>query len=72
MFVSLIFLYGFLEDKKRQSLFEGYFNKSGDAALRQIGTDKILMDFSGHTWIDIAVGISEGIILTLYLLRNYF
>ena len=72
VFASLIFLYGFLEDKKRQGLFEGYFNKSQDPALRQISTDKILMDFSGHTWIDAAVGIGEGIILTLYLLRNYF
>lgn len=72
LFVSLIFLYGFLEDRKRQSLFESYFDKSEDPALKQIARDKILMDFSGHTLLDFAVGIFEGVILTILLLKFVF
>ena len=70
-FVGYMLLYGFLEDKKRQKLYEGYFSKSSDAALKQIGTDKILMDFSGHNLPDLAFGLVEGFLITFLLTRIF-
>ena len=67
-FVSIMLLYGFLEDKKRQRIFESYFIKSSDKALSAIVKEKILMDFSGHTFLDEAFGIMEGLVISLLLI----
>ena len=70
-FVSLMLMYGFLEDRKRQNIFESYFIKSSDKALSTIVKEKILMDFSGHNLADEVFGIIEGLVITL-LLINFF
>ena len=70
-FVSLMLMYGFLEDRKRQSIFESYFIKSSDKALSTIVKEKILLDFSGHNLTDEVFGIIEGLVITL-LLINFF
>lgn len=71
VFISLMFLYGFLEDKKRQSLLESYLNRSADPALRQIGGDKVLMGFSGHTVAEEIAGAFLGVAITITLLNIF-
>ena len=68
LFVSLMLAYGFLEDRKRQSIFESYFEKSADKALSAIAKEKILMDFSGHTLFDEIFGVVEGLVITLLII----
>lgn len=71
LFVTIIIIYGLLEDHKRQIMYESYFDRSGDPALQKISTDKILLDFSGHHIFDIAFAVIEAITLT-YIITNYF
>lgn len=58
--VSLILGYNLFEDRKKQTILEAYFRKSGDPALRQIPADGILMDISGHGFWEIIAGMVVG------------
>ena len=60
--VSLILVYGLLEDKKRQGVWESYIIKSKDDELRKIVIDRKLYEFSGHTLFEIATGAIIGLI----------
>ena len=62
--VSILFIYSLLEDKKRQSIYEEYFTKSSEPSLLRIVQEQVLMDFSGHTLLDVTAGIVLGILLT--------
>ena len=66
-FVCLMFLYGLLEDKKRNEIMEMYFIKSNDIELKQIVLDRKLKEFNGHGYIELIVGIVLGVILTSVL-----
>jgi acid phosphatase family membrane protein YuiD len=71
VFVSIIIIYGLLEDKKRQVLWEQYFEKRRDVTIAKIVDTQVLIDFSGHTIVDIICGALLGLI-TAILLINYF
>lgn len=64
--ISLLFIYGLLENKKRQELWESYIIKSKDDELRKIVTDRKLREFSGHTFFEIVAGVTIGLI-TVFL-----
>ncbi len=66
---SLIFIYGLLEDKKRQMILENYYLTSENPALMQAVKDEILIDFAGHTFLEVIAGIIVGVGLTLYIIR---
>ena len=67
LFISLIILYGLVEDKKRHKLFEYYAIKSNDKSIQAIVRDGKLGDFNGHSIIQILAGIVLGIgISTLF------
>ncbi len=67
--VSIIIIYGLLEDKKRQVLYEQYFLSSKDEALARISKEGILMDFSGHKLADVIAGLVIGILVAAILIR---
>jgi acid phosphatase family membrane protein YuiD len=69
VFAALIFIYGLLEDKKRQMILENYYVSSDNPALVQAVKDEILIDFAGHTLLEVIAGIIVGIILTLYITK---
>jgi acid phosphatase family membrane protein YuiD len=69
VFVSIIIIYGLLEDNKRQVLYEKYFLSSKNDALIKISKDGVLMDFSGHKLIDVISGVAIGIIVAAVLVR---
>ncbi len=71
LFLALIIIYGLLEDHKRELIFESYFAKSQDLALRTIIKDKILLDFSGHSFFDVVFAVVEGVALT-FIITQYF
>lgn len=59
--VSVIITYGLFEDKKRQTLYEHYFLASNNEALIKISKDGVLMDFSGHTALEMFSGAVIGV-----------
>lgn len=69
--ISLLIIYGLLEDKKRQVLFEEYFVQSSDSSLQKIVAEERLLSFSGHSLFEIVsggvVGIIVGITMTTFL-----
>lgn len=67
VFAALIFIYGLLEDKKRQTILEDYYVSSDNPAFLQAVKDEILIDFAGHTLLEVIAGILVGIGLTLYI-----
>lgn len=71
LFVTIILIYGLLEDKKRQLIYESYFSQSQDPALKKVVSDKILLDFSGHSFYDVAFSVVEALALT-FIITNYF
>jgi len=70
--VSLLLIYGLLEDKKRQVLFEEYFMQSNDSSLQKIVVEERLLSFSGHSLFEIIsggfVGIAIGFVMTTFFL----
>lgn len=60
-------IYGFVEDRKRQLLFEGYLKKSQDPAIRAIARDGKLLDFSGHSIVDVLLGAAFGLVFTILM-----
>lgn len=70
--ISLLLIYGLLEDKKRQVLFNEYFIQSNDFSLQKIVAEERLLSFSGHSLFEIIsggfVGIIVGITMTTFLL----
>lgn len=64
---SLLIVYGLLEDKKRQELFESYVVKSKDDELKKIAIDRKLNEFNGHTVFEIASGLLIGIMVAVLL-----
>ena len=70
--VSLLLIYGLLEDKKRQVLFEEYFMQSNDSSLQKIVVEERLLSFSGHSLFEIIsggfVGIAVGFVMTTFFL----
>jgi acid phosphatase family membrane protein YuiD len=70
--ISLLLIYGLLEDKKRQILFEEYFVQSGDSSLQKIVFENRLLSFSGHSLFEIIsgglIGIIVGVVMTTFLL----
>ncbi len=69
VFVALILIYGLLEDKKKQMILENYYISSENPAFLQAVKDEILIDFAGHTFLEVIAGITVGIVLTLYIIR---
>lgn len=67
LIISLLFIYRLLEDKKRQQITEEYLSKSKDTEIQKIVTERKLLDFSGHTFTEVIVGILIGIICTSIL-----
>ncbi len=63
--VGILFIYGLLEDKKRQKLFEEYIGQSKDEAMLKIISDKKLLQFNGHTLIDVIAGITLGLLIAV-------
>lgn len=63
--ISLLYIYGLVEDKKRQEIYDGYMLKCSDISLQKIATDKKLLDFSGHTFLEIFVGLIVGILIAV-------
>ncbi len=59
--IGALFIYGLLEDKKRHELFEEYISQSKDEAMLKIISDKKLLQFNGHTLIDVVVGVTLGL-----------
>lgn len=70
--ISLLIIYGLLEDKKRQILFEEYFVQSNDSSLQKIVFENRLLSFSGHSLFEIIsgglIGIIVGVVMTTFLL----
>lgn len=69
-FLVLVIITGLLEDQKRELIYESYFVKSHDVMLKKIVKDKILLDFSGHSFLEIIFGAAEGVIFT-FLITQY-
>jgi acid phosphatase family membrane protein YuiD len=67
--ISVIIIYGLLEDKKRQILYEQYFLSSGNESLAKISKDGILRDFSGHTFFDIVSGVIIGLLVSIVVVH---
>ena len=65
--VSLILIYGLLEDKKRQTLFNEYFVQSDDFSLRKIVTEGRLLSFNGHSFWEIFVGGFVGVVISIVI-----
>lgn len=69
--ISLLMMYGLLEDKKRQILFNKYFIQSSDHSLQEVVAEGKLLSFSGHSLWEIIcggfVGIIVGAIVSLWL-----
>lgn len=63
--VGGLFIYSLLEDKKRHELFEEYFIKSEDEAIRRIVSDKKLLQFNGHALIDVVAGVVLGLLIAV-------
>ena len=61
--ISLLLLYGLLEDKKRQILFNEYFMQSDDLQLQKMVTEGQLLSFSGHSFPEIIAGGLLGILV---------
>ncbi len=66
--IALLFIYGLLEDKKRQLLFNEYFIKSGDSSLQQVVVEGRLLSFSGHSIFEIMSGGLIGIFVSMMVL----
>ena len=69
LIVSIILIYGLLEDNKRQVLYEHYFSSSKNEALVKISQDGILMDFSGHTLLEMVSGGIIGVLVAITALH---
>ncbi len=67
-YVSLILMYNLMAEKKYETLLENYFVKSADKALTREVKDQIVMDYAGHTFMQILAGGILGTVLTLLLL----
>lgn len=69
--ISSLVLYGLLEDKKRQILFNEYFAQSKDSSLQQVVTDGRFLSFSGHSLGEIIsgglIGILVGAVVSTWL-----
>jgi acid phosphatase family membrane protein YuiD len=50
-------------------ILENYYVSSDNPALVQAVKDEILIDFAGHTLLEVIAGIIVGIILTLYITK---
>jgi acid phosphatase family membrane protein YuiD len=61
-FVCLLFLYGLLEDKKRNEMLETYFVTSNDVTVK-----KSLKEFSGHGYTELFAGLVLGVLVTVVL-----
>ena len=65
--ISFLLIYGLLEDKKRQTLFNEYFAQSDDFSLRKIVTEGRLLSFNGHSFLEIFVGGFVGIVVSVVM-----
>ncbi|MEK7554225.1 MAG: divergent PAP2 family protein [Patescibacteria group bacterium] len=65
--ISLLILYGLLEDKKRQVLFNEYFVQSKDSSLQRIVAEERLLAFSGHSFFEILIGGIIGIAVAMFM-----
>lgn len=69
--VSLLLLYDLRTERKKQTLLEEYFVKSENGSLKQAVGDGRLLDISGHTSFDVAIGIFFGV-LASFLIFSVF
>ena len=71
IFSTLIVIYNVLEQNKHEEIFESYIAKDSDKALLKLVKDKILLNFTGHTFPEVFVGVLEGIFITAWLLQFF-
>ena len=66
--VSSLFIYIYIENKKRYHILESYFSKSNDTAIKNIILDKRLDEFDGHTVLEIIAGVVLGTVTAIVVI----
>ena len=59
--ISLLLVYGLLEDKKRHQMIESYLSRSSDGELKKITSDDLFRDFNGHNVVELVSGAFIGV-----------
>ena len=63
--VGILAICSLLESRKRELLYEGYFSQSSDGVMKKIIVDQKLLEFSGHTLVEIVAGLTIGVLIAV-------
>ncbi|TSC78824.1 MAG: hypothetical protein G01um101429_647 [Parcubacteria group bacterium Gr01-1014_29] len=65
--VALLIMYNLADNYKQQLMIQRYFDQSNNPALKKISKDGLLLNLSGHTFLEIFSGVALGLVIALIL-----